>query len=218
MLRLSLLLLLSFAKPVWADLHGPVHVIDGDTIDVGETRVRLHAIDAPETDQLCGSANSPAWACGEWVRSEARALFQGKKAHCDVRDTDQYGRAVATCFVDDKDIGEALVLDGLAFAYRTYGWDYDLAEKQAAVRGVGLHATGVTSPAAFRAAQRRVVKPQNAPDACAIKGNISRDGKRIYHVAGQSFYAKTSIDVSKGERWFCSEAEARAAGWRKARK
>jgi endonuclease YncB( thermonuclease family) len=48
---------------------------------------------------------------------------------------------------------------------------------------------------------------------CLIKGNISKSG-RIYHVPGSAGYDKTRIDVSQGERWFCSEAEARAAGWR----
>ena len=53
---------------------------------------------------------------------------------------------------------------------------------------------------------------------CSVKGNISIDtGERIYHVPGQKYYAATSIDLWNGERWFCSEEAARAAGWRKAR-
>ncbi|HMM73900.1 MAG TPA: hypothetical protein PKC22_17035, partial [Rhodocyclaceae bacterium] len=51
--------------------------------------------------------------------------------------------------------------------------------------------------------------------ACNIKGNISRKGERIYHVPGQKYYAQTQISAGKGERWFCSEREARAAGWRR---
>jgi hypothetical protein len=53
---------------------------------------------------------------------------------------------------------------------------------------------------------------------CNIKGNISLNtGERIYHVRGQEYYTATIITPSKGERWFCSEDEARAAGWRKAK-
>ncbi|MDF1598242.1 succinoglycan biosynthesis protein exoi [Mesorhizobium sp. YIM 152430] len=53
---------------------------------------------------------------------------------------------------------------------------------------------------------------------CDIKGNVSVDtGERIYHVPGQPYYHDTVISMDKGERWFCSEAEARQAGWRKAR-
>jgi hypothetical protein len=52
---------------------------------------------------------------------------------------------------------------------------------------------------------------------CKIKGNISGEGERIYYVPGQKFYATTRISPGQGERWFCSEAEAQSAGWRKAR-
>lgn len=53
---------------------------------------------------------------------------------------------------------------------------------------------------------------------CVIKGNISMNtGERIYHVPGQEYYHATQIETHKGERWFCSEEEARAAGWRKAK-
>ncbi len=217
MLRLCSLFVLLCATSASAGPSGPVRVIDGDTIDVGGTRVRLHAVDAPEMDQMCGGQGAPAWACGAWVRQELRARIEGRQAVCAAVDTDRYGRVVAKCTVADRDLGEMLVSDGLAFAYRTYGWDYDLQEKQSAVAGAGLHATGVTSPAAFRRLGR-AVPVQEASGECRIKGNISRDGKRIYHVPGQAWYEKTRIDGGKGERWFCTEAEARAAGWRRAKR
>ena len=54
---------------------------------------------------------------------------------------------------------------------------------------------------------------------CRIKGNVSiNSGKRIYHVPGQEFYSRTKIRPKYGERWFCTEEEARAAGWQKARR
>jgi len=53
----------------------------------------------------------------------------------------------------------------------------------------------------------------DASGKCRIKGNIGGSGK-IYHVPGTAAYEKTKIDAVKGERWFCSEDEARAAGWR----
>ncbi len=58
----------------------------------------------------------------------------------------------------------------------------------------------------------------NVSTSCRIKGNISIDtGERIYHVPGQEYYEQTKIRHRYGERWFCSEADARAAGWRRAR-
>jgi hypothetical protein len=52
---------------------------------------------------------------------------------------------------------------------------------------------------------------------CNIKGNVSTQGERIYHVPGQEYYDETRISASHGERWFCSEEEAREAGWRKSK-
>ncbi len=55
-------------------------------------------------------------------------------------------------------------------------------------------------------------------EGCHIKGNISAEGERIYHVPGGKYYDATRIKPAKGERWFCTETEARAAGWRRARR
>ena len=59
---------------------------------------------------------------------------------------------------------------------------------------------------------------RNDSGNCRIKGNISHSGNRIYHVPGAMYYDRTQINQLRGERWFCSEREARAAGWRKARR
>ncbi|WP_439800428.1 sunset domain-containing protein [Shimia thalassica] len=50
-----------------------------------------------------------------------------------------------------------------------------------------------------------------------MKGNISSKGARIYHMPGTKWYSRTKISERYGERWFCSEADARNAGWRRAR-
>lgn len=61
------------------------------------------------------------------------------------------------------------------------------------------------------------IKPNVSP-SCRIKGNISiNTGERIYHAPGQAYYEDTRISLEHGERWFCTEAEARAAGWRRSR-
>ncbi|MEL7092213.1 MAG: thermonuclease family protein [Pseudomonadota bacterium] len=198
-----------------ADLRGPVIVIDADTIDVAGVRVRLHAIDAPELDQTCETELGTRFDCGAWVTGQVRARFEGRMAACDRTDTDKYGRMVATCAVDDVDMGREIVAQGWAFAYRRYGMDYDLDEKAAFVASRGLHGMQVQSPAWFRKTR---AKGRIPPDpACRIKGNISASGQ-IYHVPGQRHYEETGIQPARGERWFCTEAEAVAAGWRAARR
>ena len=68
-------------------------------------------------------------------------------------------------------------------------------------------------PAGARSAQPlAAVEGEAGTGGCKIKGNVSKAG-RIYHVSGSPSYANTKIDESKGERWFCSEEQARAAGW-----
>nr|WP_114291969.1 thermonuclease family protein [Pseudosulfitobacter sp. DSM 107133] len=217
MLRIwSLIVLLSL--PVMAgagEFSGPVRVIDADTIDVGTTRVRLHGIDAPEMDQECLTAQGVAYECGRWATDQVRDLFQNRLARCVAVDIDRYNRTVARCVVGDVDMGQEIVSLGLAFAYTRYSDAYVLDEKGAAVNNRGLHAMRVQSPAQFRALR---TKGRTAPDpACVIKGNISKNG-RIFHVPGQEFYDGTGIDTTRGERWFCSAAQARAAGWRPARR
>lgn len=70
-------------------------------------------------------------------------------------------------------------------------------------------------PSLFRL--REIRSPDE--EECLIKGNISlRSGERIYHVPGQEYYEETIIREEYGERWFCSEEEAQAAGWRKSKR
>jgi endonuclease YncB( thermonuclease family) len=199
-----------------AEIAGVVRVIDGDTLDVGSTRVRLFGIDAPEQDQMCVTEQGAEWPCGAWVTAEVSQRYSGERARCTAVDTDRYGRTVARCTVAGQDMGQEIVSAGLAFAYRRYSMDYDLDEKGAAVRDIGLHASRVQSPSQFRQARTTSRMPRDR--SCAIKGNISGKGARIYHVPGQQDYELTGIREEKGERWFCSEAEARAAGWRPARR
>jgi endonuclease YncB( thermonuclease family) len=195
-----------------ASPQGIIRVIDADTWDVGDTRVRLHGIDAPELAQTCDSQQRVNWACGHWVSDQIRMQYDGKIAQCDRITIDKYQRTVARCWVDGRDSGRDMVADGLAFAYRKYSLDYDPDEKGAATKYRGLHAHYIQSPAQFRVTP---AKANPAPDRdCIIKGNISSKGTRIFHVPGQQFYGRTVISQNKGERWFCTPAQAISAGWR----
>ncbi|ASM71482.1 MULTISPECIES: thermonuclease family protein [Roseobacteraceae] len=214
---LALPLAAALTSPLAAagEFSGPVRVIDADTIDVGTTRVRLHGIDAPEVDQECLTGQGVAYQCGLWATEQVRDLFQNRLARCAPVELDRYDRTVARCFVGDVDMGQEIVSLCLAFAYTRYSTAYVLDEKGAAVNNRGLHAMRVQSPGQFRTLRANGRTP---PDpACVIKGNISKNG-RIFHVPGQEFYDRTGIDTTRGERWFCSAAQARAAGWRPARR
>ncbi|MGJ8621553.1 MAG: thermonuclease family protein [Yoonia sp.] len=191
--------------------EGTLRVIDGDTVALGATRIRLFGVDAPEIGQQCFDQGR-SLDCGALVRDAMKSRFAGSRAVCHRRDTDQYGRDVAVCFVDDQDIGKWLVQEGLAFAYRRYSDVYLADERWAAARERGLWAMQIAAPWDYRASQAAA-----RPDpSCRIKGNITGD-RRIYHLPGQRYYAQTRISTREGERWFCSTDEARAAGWRPSR-
>lgn len=216
MKRFLILFLVTLWPAVWPSLceaeafSGRITVIDGDTLTVGATRVRLFGIDAPELGQTCTKHGGTPWGCGEWTRGQATARLQNRVGRCEMLDVDKYGRTVARCFVRNTDISTMLVENGLAQAYRRYSLDYIAAEKTAVVAGLGIWQGDMQPPHNYR---RTIAPPQD----CAIKGNISAGG-RIFHLPGQEHYAATRISPYKGERWFCSAAEARAAGWRKARR
>jgi endonuclease YncB( thermonuclease family) len=195
---------------------GTIRVIDGDTIDVGTERIRLHGIDAPERGQPCVTRGGQDWACGDWVTRQVRDLYQGAQARCRQTDRDRYGRIVATCDVNGQDMGRTLVQSGIAFAYERFSRAYVADEARARRAALGIHGFDMESPARYRTLQ---TSGQNTSGSgCRIKGNISKRGERIYHLPGQAFYDKTRIHAGKGERWFCSEAQAKASGWRRAKR
>ncbi|MBN9250932.1 MAG: thermonuclease family protein [Mesorhizobium sp.] len=212
-------------------IEGRASVVDGDTIEIAGQRVRFNGIDAPEGQQSCKNSNGKAYACG---RSAAKALDNflagSRPVRCEFLDWDQYGRYVGNCArADGRSVQEWLVESGHALDWPRYsagGYAVQQARAKQARRGVWQGE--FEEPWEWRAAQRsEPVTPTvtTSPSftfvgtsGCNIKGNVSNKGERIYHLPGQKFYEKTKISESKGERWFCSEAEARSAGWRKAQR
>lgn len=192
----------------------PATVVDGDTVKLGPRDLvfRLHGIDAPELDQYCAGT-----ACGQQAHDWLVNLIEGEPVQCrTIGNKDRYGRYVAKCYHAGQDIGALMVEAGYARAYLKYSNDYALLEKEASLAERGFWATDFSLPSAHRAAQTRV---PDVPDRCVVKGNISpNSGEKIYHIAGQQHYDKVGINLSKGEACFDTEAEARAAGWRKARR
>ncbi len=209
-----------------AALTGPARIIDGDTLEVRGMRVRLHGIDAPESAQRCLSA-AQFWPCGQDASRALAGRIGAQPVACEERDRDRYGRIVAVCRVAGEDVNAWMVSEGWAFAYRTYSLRYVADEIAARAADRGIWRGRVVAPWDWRRGERLPAMTQ-PPDpgaivlpgaaGCVIKGNIASDGERIYHVPGGDFYDRTGIDTGRGERWFCSESEARAAGWRKSRR
>ena len=135
-------------------IEGVARVIDGDTLDVGGVRVRLHGVDAFERDQICDRPGG-AWACGRAATSALKARADGRRLECEVLDTDRYGRKVSRCKRNRTDVARPLVDAGLALAYRRYSADYIAAEEAARARGVGAWAGSFDRPDQWRRRGRR---------------------------------------------------------------
>jgi hypothetical protein len=144
--------------------------------------------------------------------------IEGKRLECTVAAIDDYGRSIASCSHQGEDISGWMVREGHAMAFVRYSNRYTADEEAARARQAGLWRATVQPPWEYRA-ERWAVAEQEAPEGCPIKGNISHsEGERIYHTPWSQYYERTKISVGKGERWFCSEGEALAAGWRPSQK
>jgi endonuclease YncB( thermonuclease family) len=195
---------------------------DGDSLIVGPREVRLFGIDAPEWDQTCTRDGKP-WSCGEAAADQLSRLVTGKEVRCQPVTIDEHQRAVARCTVGSVDVNRQMVATGYATAYRHYSMDYVSAEESAKASNRGLWAGTFQRPSDYRHAgeaqterparrsRRSIATPVAAPSGCTIKGNQGSNGW-IYHVPGMPSYERT-----KAEQMFCSEAEARAAGYRRAK-
>jgi endonuclease YncB( thermonuclease family) len=202
----------AYSSPPEASLSGHPRVIDGDTIEVAGRHVRLEGIDAPETAQTCGTSGSGTWPCGKAAAEALEKLIGGASITCDSRGLDKYGRTLGVCFVAGRDINAAMVREGFAWAFVKYSTSYVQEEAEARALHLGIW-QGEAEPAWEFRAHRWAGAEQAAPNGCAIKGNVTAHG-RIYHMPWSPWYGQIKIDEAKGKRWFCTEAEAVAAGWR----
>ena len=209
------IVLLIAVLPLQAQISGVPAVTDGDTLRIGSERIRLDGIDTPKSKQRC-RAGGETWACGAAATPALRERIGGRPVECAERD--RYRRIVAVSRVSGADVNAWMVKQGLAVAYRKYSTDYVSHESSAKAARRGVWRGEFVEPSHWRRGER--LEPAAACGAgdCRIKGNISRKGTHIYHLPGGASYAKARINTAKGERWFCSEREARAAGWRRAKR
>ncbi len=192
-------------------------VVDGDTIEIeGGQRVRLIGVNTPETVD----PRRAVQCFGKEASAYTKSLIEGKRVRLekDVSEVDKYGRLLRYVYLPDGTfINLKLVQGGYAQA-SAYPPDtahkdaFQTAQTEAKEAQRGLW--GSCQSSSTSSSPQTSAAAQN-DGACTIKGNISSGGK-IYHLPGCTYYEKTVITESAGERWFCSESEAQSAGWRRA--
>jgi endonuclease YncB( thermonuclease family) len=218
-------------------ISGIARIVDGDTLAIGDTKIRLEGIDAPESDQVCLDRNAAKWNCGILARDRLVEHLDGRPIECTPTGIDRYHRTLAVCRLGSEDLNAWMVREGFALAFVKYSTAYVGEESEARKAQRGLWSGAFIAPWDWRhrdkgteilgalsvpvSAQAQLLEPASANGApspdCIIKGNVNRKGERIYHVPGGLDYAKVNMAVA-GKRWFCTEAEAEAAGWRPARR
>jgi micrococcal nuclease len=205
-----------------------IKVVDGDTLDLninGATeRIRLIGIDTPEVVD----PRKPVQCFGLEASNQAKAVLTGQSVALEKDpsqgERDKYGRLLGYIFLrDGTNFNKQMIREGYAYEYTynlpyKYQTEFKAAENYARINKLGLWADDscidVATPVSTNTNTNSNTNTA-AATGCVIKGNITTE--KIYHLPGCGSYYKTTIDESKGERWFCTETEAVAAGWRKAK-
>lgn len=158
----EMLRLLTAAISLWtgvalaaSPIAGQASVIDGDTIEIHGTRIRLEGIDAPENRQTCKVKDT-----GEVIRCGQRAAFfladilADHTVTCEESGKDRYQRTLARCNIQGQDVGAAMVRAGWALAYVRYSREYEPQEAEAHAAGAGMWGTEFVSPWDWRKGAR----------------------------------------------------------------
>ena len=214
---------------------------DANSIELGDVIYRLDGVDAPELDQICINNHADPWACGLDARDQLTKLIAGRSVHCDdVGPEKSFGRrhrAICTADGDKASLNEQLVRLGFAIAREPAKANIRSAVSEARSTSRGIWEGCFVAPREFRIGRkdgtllgascrvdrdreiRGVLFPQELPmpPGCDIKGRFAMRARitgniGIYHLRGCPSYAATTWP----DRWFCSEGDAQAAGFRKA--
>lgn len=200
-------------SPVTADVEGRGTAVTGDMLRVGGTTVHLNGIEAPLRDQICTGADEREWDCGDAARQALARMLRSGRVACDISGSAD-GHSAGDCRIDGRDVAADLVRGGFVFASTGLFAAYSGLEREARANKAGIWAGGTVRPSEYRDRKWEEAK-RAAPDGCPIKGSV-RGGRRLYIVPWARGYEQARVAVSRGERWFCSEAEAKQAGFKPA--
>lgn len=195
-------------------LTGRISVVAADTLRIGDRVVRLAGIEAPELEQTCTTGGQRRYRCADAAVTALRRAVSVKDVRCEAKGKDSAGRDTASCRAGDVDIAAQLVRQGVVFAETGLLSRYASEESAARTAKAGFWHGEIERPAEFRAKSWEAAK-KRAPDGCPIKGSVTGDGK-VYVMPWSPGYRAARAQKTRGERWFCTEQEAVAAGFKPA--
>ena len=146
---LIILLILS-SRILASEISGVPRITDGDTIKIFNKPIRLHGIDAPETEQIC-IKNFKKYSCGKEATIALIKKINEKKVVCKVQDKlDRYKRYIGVCYIGIVNLNKWMVRNGYATAYRRYSKDYIEDENYAKKNKLGLWSGNFIYPEKWR--------------------------------------------------------------------
>ncbi len=194
-------------------LEGRATVISGEMIRLQGRLLHLAGIEAPDRQQSCTRATKQTWKCGEVASQALDRLARSKNFRCVTQGgPDQLGRIAANCTVDGRDVAGELVKEGHVFAAASYFGGYGPQEQEARNAGAGVWSGDAVRPSDYRTRIWDAAKVA-APNGCPVKGQVA-GSRRTYLMPWAGGYARAGVRPERGERWFCDEAEAVAAGFK----
>jgi len=132
-----------FSKEIF---EGGARVVDGDSLIVEGTRIRLLGIDAPELSQTCRDQSGTDLACGKLARRRLADLIANNTIHCTTYRQDQYKRWLALCRAGSTQLNREMVRLGWAVAYGEFRQEENLAKSE----GIGLWSLEFDRPERWR--------------------------------------------------------------------
>jgi len=234
--------LIAVSPPSWSSdpivaTHNEITVIDGDTIQIGGTVYQLAGIDAPELGQACdhdGRLSLCGLAAAYSLRKQIK--LEALPIRCFVQYKPK-SMPLAACLIGDEEISVNLLKGGYVVALPDAPPHYGAAEHGAKQASLGIWGTDFILPWEWRAGKRLPNEPEfnetsdplfefpwqemddnslhlkSGDSACMVKGAITAKGQHFYYSPLDREYDSIAIDLKKGERFFCSDDEARQAGW-----
>lgn len=137
-------------QPTGSAITGHARVVDGDSLIIGASRIRLFGIDAPEGRQDCRDAQGKNYRCGETAKRALAGLIGGRTVTCTPVGA-SHDRSVAVCTVEGRDLSEAMVRGGHAVELRQHSRGrYSAAEREARDARRGLWAGTFERPSQWR--------------------------------------------------------------------